>query len=210
VKKPSGEQKHEPLAFLGAEFKGAQLNWSTFEKEAYAIFQTFEKLDYMLLGHARVHVFTDHRNLLFVFAPLVLEPALGRHIVSKVQRWALFLSKFNYVIEHIRGDENVCADILTRWTRGYRNEKQLLCSIVLEEAAQLIPAADSITWPDREVIRSSQQRYTRADGLVFDESERIWKRGSKIWIPEEIWNCSSRLWCAHTVGHLDIVAWILR
>jgi len=204
VKKPSGEQKHEPLAFLGAEFKGAQLNWSTFEKEAYAIFQTFEKLDYMLLGHARVHVFTDHRNLLFVFAPLVLEPALGRHIVSKVQRWALFLSKFNYVIEHIRGDENFCADILTRWTRGYRNEKQLLCSIVLEEAAQLIPAADSIKGPDREVIRSSQQRYTRADGLVFHESERIWKRGSKIWIPEEDLELQLKVMvCSHcgTLGH---------
>ena len=82
--KPSAEQRHMPLAFLGAEFKGSSLNWSTFEKEAFAIFQSFAKLDYMLLGHGLVHVFTDHRNLLFVFAPLALEPALGRHIVSKV------------------------------------------------------------------------------------------------------------------------------
>ena len=60
----------------------------------------------------KAHVFTDHRNLLFVFAPLALEPALGRHVVSKVQRWALFLSKYTYVIEHIDGDDNVFADIL--------------------------------------------------------------------------------------------------
>ena len=89
---PPSEQRHEPLAFLGSQFKGSSLNWSTFEKEGFAVFQTFEKLDYMLLGHARTHVFTDHRNLLFVFAPLALEPSLGRHIVSKVQRWALYLS----------------------------------------------------------------------------------------------------------------------
>ena len=120
--RPRSEQQHQPLAFLGAAFKGAELGWSTFEKEAFAIFKTFEKLDYMLLGHGDVRVFTDHRNLLFVFAPLSLEPSLGRHIVSKVQRWALYLSKFAYVIEHVSGCENVFADILTSWLKGYRGE----------------------------------------------------------------------------------------
>jgi len=45
LKKPSNRQQHEPLAFLGAEFKGSPFNWSTFEKESYAIQQTFKKLD---------------------------------------------------------------------------------------------------------------------------------------------------------------------
>lgn len=40
---PLNEQRHEPLAFLGSEFRNAELGWSTFEKEGYAIFQTFEK-----------------------------------------------------------------------------------------------------------------------------------------------------------------------
>lgn len=86
------EQIHEPLAFLGAAFKDAQLNWSTFEPEGHAIFQTLEKVDYLFMNGDPVHVFSDHRNLMFVFAPLAIEPALGRHVVSKVQRGALFLS----------------------------------------------------------------------------------------------------------------------
>jgi len=45
LKLPIGEQKHQPLAFLGSAFKSASTNWSTFEKEAYAIFQTFQKLE---------------------------------------------------------------------------------------------------------------------------------------------------------------------
>lgn len=61
-----------------------------FEQEGYAIFQTFDKVDYLLLNEQPVHVFTDHRNLLFVFALLTMEPTLGRHAVTKVQRWALF------------------------------------------------------------------------------------------------------------------------
>ena len=82
------------------------------------------------------HIFTDHSNLLFVFAPLVVEPKLGRHIVSKVQRWALFLSP--YVIEHIRGEENVCEDILTRCCRGYRRvdarkKTERVCALVLTD-----------------------------------------------------------------------------
>ena len=120
LKLPLGEQQHDPIAILGSEFKKAQSDWTTFEKEGYAIFQTFMKMDYLLQAQKQTHVYTDHRNLLFVFAPLALEPALVRHIVSKVQRWALFLSRFPYVIEHVSGTENVFADIMTRWTKGYR------------------------------------------------------------------------------------------
>ena len=83
--KLSPDQLHEPLAFLGSQFKKAELNWTMFEKEGFAIFQSFDKLDYLLTSGRQAHVFTDHRNLLFVFAPLALEPALGRHVVSKVQ-----------------------------------------------------------------------------------------------------------------------------
>lgn len=71
------EQQHKPLAFIGAQFKGAQVGWSTFEKEGFAIFETFHKLDYLFLGGNDIHVHTNGRNLIFVFAPLAIEPTLG-------------------------------------------------------------------------------------------------------------------------------------
>ena len=86
LEKGAMEQKHEPLAFSGAAFKKAKLNWTMFEKEGFAIFQAFYKPDYFLLSERPAHVFTDHRNLLFLFAPLALEPALDLHVVSKVRR----------------------------------------------------------------------------------------------------------------------------
>ena len=119
LRKQFKKQKHEPLAFLGAAFKGAEEFWTTLEKEAYPIYMVFKKLDYMLLAEENTHLYTDHRNLLFVFNPLALDPALRRHIVNKVQRWGLYLSKFSYIIEHIPGDKNVVADIMTRWCCGY-------------------------------------------------------------------------------------------
>lgn len=101
------KQINDPLAFLSGGFKGSQQRWSMYEKDAFANFKASSKLDCMLHGTYSVLVFTDHRNLLFVFAPLSLEPALWGNIVSKVQRLALFLSKFDYAIEHIHGYNNI-------------------------------------------------------------------------------------------------------
>ena len=112
---------HEPLTFFGSKFKKAGLNLTMFEKEGFVIFQSFEKLDYLLMSGGPAHVFTDYKNFLFLFAPPELEPALGRHVESMVDRWALILSKYAYVAEHIDGDDNVFADIITKWRKGYRN-----------------------------------------------------------------------------------------
>ena len=80
------------------------------------------------MGHKHIHVFTDHSNLLFVFAPLTMEPSLGEHIMSKVQRWVRYLNRFEYAIKHISGVGNIYADILIGWVRGYRNEKSM-CAV---------------------------------------------------------------------------------
>ena len=190
IKKPVTEQTHKPLAFLGSQFKNSELSWTTFEKEGFAIFQTFTKLDYLLMSGKPPHVYTDHRNLLFIFAPLTLEPALGRHVVSKVQRWALYLSRFPYVIEHVNGEDNVFADILTRWCRGYRNDRsqvKTVCSLVAISDEQMVPSADEVEWPDVNKFRISQEKYandvTNDLELRLHHSERLWKRNGNIWIP---------------------------
>ena len=154
------EQKHEHLEFSGAAFEKTELNWTMFEKDGFASFQTFDELDYLLMSERPSDALTDHRNLLFIFAPLALEPALGRHVVSKVQRWALFLSRYSYVIEHIAGDENVFADILTRWTKSYRAEGYKLksiCILLVQRAEQMVPSAENIEWPDMNEFRRSQK-----------------------------------------------------
>lgn len=158
LKLATEEQCHEPLAFLGVAFKDAERNWSTHEKEGYAIFQVFQKLEYMLLGNQKVHALTDHRNLLFVFAPRTFDSHMGRHVVSKVQRWAIFLSQFDFSIEHLEGSRNICVDMLTRWARGYRNDKveTSQVSALVRDTRQLFPGVDEITWPNIESLKKSQ------------------------------------------------------
>lgn len=117
------ERRMEPLAFLGSAFNQTQKNWSTIEKEAFAIYQAFSKKDYLLGAESDIHLYTDHRNLLFVFSPTSVHPMLGRHTINKVLRWALYLSQFMYTIEHVPGGANLFADILTRWLGGYRGSQ---------------------------------------------------------------------------------------
>jgi len=144
-------------------------------------------MDFLFQYQSKTHVFTDHRNLFFVFAPLALEPVLGRHVVSKVQRWALFLSRFAYVVEHIEGNSNVCADMLTRWTRGYRRDRSdrlKVCSMLLKESKQMVPSSDGFVWPDLDVIRKSQRLPSkRPKNVQFDKEDQIWKDDNRIWIP---------------------------
>jgi hypothetical protein len=67
--KPLKDQVHQPLAFLSGSFKGAASRWPIVEKEAYAIVETCKRLKYLLLRERGFHLFTDHRNLQYIFNP---------------------------------------------------------------------------------------------------------------------------------------------
>ena len=82
--KPFLVQHHHPLAFISSAFTEREEHWSTYERKAFAVVQSFHKLDYLLACDPSTRVFTDHHNLLFVFNPIAMEPSLGRHKVLKL------------------------------------------------------------------------------------------------------------------------------
>lgn len=113
-------QEHELIAFLSGRFAGAKRNWTTYEKEVFAIVQTFHSMYYLLVGPQPVHVFTDHLNLLYEFVPFVLRPNTPRHVLFKVHWWVIPLSRFEFFMYYIESVNCIFADILTRWFKGYR------------------------------------------------------------------------------------------
>jgi hypothetical protein len=80
-----------------------------------AVIKTVTKHSYLLLAAEQFPILADHFNLKYMYTPLSLDPSLARHIVSKIQLWALKLATYNYRIEHIAGELNVWTDLLTRW-----------------------------------------------------------------------------------------------
>ena len=69
LENPLSEQVHVPLAFISGSFKGAAARWAIVEKEAFVIVETCKRLEYILLRERGFHLFTNHRNLKFIFDP---------------------------------------------------------------------------------------------------------------------------------------------
>ena len=116
--------QERPIGFLSKSLTGAQLNWSTFEQEGYAIHQALKKFEY-ILRDIKFTLRTDHRNLLYI----------NEKASPKVLRWKLDIQQFNFDVEHIPGPENVVADLYSRlttlqsvtnnsneWTETWRSE----------------------------------------------------------------------------------------
>jgi RNase H-like domain found in reverse transcriptase len=112
-------QDHQPQAFLSGEFRGAQLRWTVPEKEGFAIVDTVTKVNYLLLSHDEFSILSDHLNLTYIYNPLSADPTLARHVLHKLQRWALKMSVFSYHMEHVMGNLNYRTDVMTRWGVGW-------------------------------------------------------------------------------------------
>ena len=110
--KPPNEQKHKMLICLSGRFKGAQENWSVIEKEAYPIAHACGQLNYLLMRPQGFRMFCDHKNLISVFAP---HQEWKSHTRGKLLRWAAIIGEYRYTIEHIAGENNIWADLMSRW-----------------------------------------------------------------------------------------------
>lgn len=91
----------------------AEKNYSTIHREALAIYYGVTKFHQYLYGH-RWTLKTDHRPLIALFGEHRGIPAM---YANRLQRWAAYLSSFNYVIQHVKGENNPVADCLSRVPR---------------------------------------------------------------------------------------------
>jgi hypothetical protein len=92
-----------PIIFMSKALHGAELNWSTVEKEAYAIYLTLTKYHHLLRDN-KFRLKTDHKNLTYIN----LEGS------RKVKNWKLSLQEFDFDIEHVAGVNNPIADAFSR------------------------------------------------------------------------------------------------
>lgn len=179
-------QRHEPLSFISGSFKGSSSRWSTAEKEAFAIVECISRLDYIVLRPEGFFLFTDHKNLVFIFDPVSVNARIQKHVANKIERWALLLSSFRYTIVHITGEDNCWADLLSRWGATPIHTHTLTVSALL--SVPVAPDLDpDFTWPSSHGIRQSQQAaFEKGENIPANvvKNSSIWTNpNGAIWIP---------------------------
>ncbi|KMS64846.1 hypothetical protein BVRB_042070, partial [Beta vulgaris subsp. vulgaris] len=93
-KRDIADQGHEPLAFLSGTFRGAQQRWAIIEKEAFPIMEATIRLKHFLLRDKGFTIFTDHRNLVYIFDPERRAVNEAKHTSDRLERWTWRLSPF--------------------------------------------------------------------------------------------------------------------
>jgi hypothetical protein len=98
-------QDHKPIAYFSEKLSGAALNYSTYDKELYALVRTLQTWQHYLWPREFI-IHSDHEALKHIRTQTNLN---RRHA-----KWVEFIESFPYIIKHKNGKENVIADALSR------------------------------------------------------------------------------------------------
>ncbi|PKI75681.1 hypothetical protein CRG98_003941 [Punica granatum] len=98
-------QEGKPLAFFSEKSNGPRRNYSTYDKEFYAIVRALANWRHYLISKEFV-LFSDHEALKYIN---------GQHkLNNRHAKWVEFLQAYTFVIKHKSGTQNQVAGALSR------------------------------------------------------------------------------------------------
>lgn len=107
--------KERAITWISRRLHAAEVNYTATEKECLAVIWAIEKLKIYLVNEFIIK--TDHSALKWL---LGLKETSGR-----LARWVMSIQGLPYIIEHIRGEENAFADVLSRGLAKSRIDRNL-------------------------------------------------------------------------------------
>nr|GEX55628.1 reverse transcriptase domain-containing protein [Tanacetum cinerariifolium] len=101
-----------PIRYASKTMNDAKTNYTTTEKEMFAVVYAFEKFrSYLIMNKSIVH--TDHSAIKYLFAK--------KDAKARLLWWVLLLQEFDFKVLDTKGAENLAADHLSRLENPYEN-----------------------------------------------------------------------------------------
>ena len=156
---PITDRDHRPIGFFSGAFRGSMLNWSTLDKEAFAIISCIEAYSSILYSTTfPFHLYTDHKNLAYIFSPQ--SETTNKATTSRVARWNCLLGRYHYDIHHIPGEANLFADILSRIPTSSMASPNPMFLFNIFESEGAVYAVDQVN-DDPDTRKTAQHRYLK-------------------------------------------------
>ena len=150
-------QGGKPVAYFSEKLNGPTLNYSTYDKEFYALVRSLETWQHYLWPKEFI-IHSDHESLKY----LRMQNKLNR----RHAKWIEFIESFPYIIKHKKGKDNVIDDALSR---RYTMLSQLDCRIFGLES---IKGQYELDAAFKDVILNCKEgrawnKYVLNDGYLF-------------------------------------------
>eukprot|EP00117_Sycon_ciliatum_P015218 scpid18577/ scgid6200/ Retrotransposable element Tf2 155 kDa protein type 1 len=188
-----------PVAYASRVLTAPEKNYSQIEREALALVFGANKFRQYLLGKSFT-LRTDHKPLLSLFDPHNAVPTLTS---TRLKKWRLVLSAYDYRLEFVKGKENIFADYLSRKpTMNVPSVEESVTEEILHFETENILTADTVAtetrkdptltqvmqyvkfgWPVN-VDTKLQPYYSRRFELTVQNGVLIWD--SRVVIPNSL------------------------
>jgi hypothetical protein len=159
------EGEERPIAYCSRQLNSAESKYSTTELELLAFLFATKQFRSYLYGR-RFTVYTDHRALKWLLN--LQDPS------SRLTRWAVKLSEYDYKVEHRPGTQMQHADALSRNINVIHKDLVLSREIIREEQEK-----DSACFK----YKQAENFWTDEDGILYHQEI---KGRSQIVIPETL------------------------
>ena len=190
-----GEER--PIAFASRTLSKAEVNYGQIEKEALALVYGVKKFHKYLYGRQFMMI-TDHKPLLSILNAKAAVPSVA---AARMQRWAVFLSAYQYEIEYKNSKAHANADCLSRLPMEEDKELEDPVTVFqvsyvdqlpvtardIAQATSKDPILASVYshimegWPNKLKEESIKPFYQRKDQLSIDQGCLLW--GRRVIIP---------------------------
>ena len=176
----SKDNKWRPVAYISKLLNKIERNYEIYDKKMLAVICCLKAWRHFLQGsRSKFKVWMNYKNLEYFMS--------NQKLNHRQARWALYLSRFNFVLKHIPGSKMEKADRLSRrpdWEAGVKkdNEEQMLVKKEWLEAKRIRVMEVVIEGVD---LLDKVRKYGARDDEVVKAVEEIKQAEVKILRNEE-------------------------